>query len=129
MYDTVNRCAEQGVTHFQMIHDSYATHAADAPIMASTIREVFVDTFSQDVLGDFYNECKSQLPEGVEIPEPPSRGSFQPGEPQRGQVLLRIESRNGNQIAENDDHFKQQHDHPGALHGLDAALGARSLHG
>lgn len=76
MFETVNRCSEEGVTSFQMIHDSFATHAADAPKMARVLREVFVDFFSEDVLQRLREESQAQLPEGVTIPEPPPCGDY-----------------------------------------------------
>ena len=76
MFETVNRCSEEGLTGFQMIHDSFATHAADAPKMEKVIREVFIDIFSGDVLQRLREECQDQLPEGVTAPAPPERGQY-----------------------------------------------------
>ena len=76
MFHTVLRASQEGITSFQLIHDSYATHAADAPEMGRVLREVFRDIFSEDVLGRLHSELQSLCPEGVVLPEPPLKGDL-----------------------------------------------------
>jgi DNA-directed RNA polymerase len=45
MQHTICLCLQEGVTSFAMIHDSYATHAVDAEILARSLRNSFVDLF------------------------------------------------------------------------------------
>ena len=75
---TVQRCREQGVDHFGMVHDSYGTHAADMGTMYHVLRQAFVDIYNQDVLADIYEQFKAQLPEESveELPEMPTYGSL-----------------------------------------------------
>jgi DNA-directed RNA polymerase len=54
---TVNLAASRGLTKFAMIHDSYGTTAANAPLLAQALRESFVQMYSdRDVLEDFAAE-------------------------------------------------------------------------
>lgn len=73
---TVARCVEQGVSAFAMVHDSYGTHAADAPVLARTLREVFVETFSDDLLARFAGEMQAVVSSGQELPCPPDTGAL-----------------------------------------------------
>ena len=75
---TVKRCQEQGIDHFGMVHDSYGTHAADMGTMYHTLRQAFVDIYSQDVLADIVEQFKAQLPEeSIEgLPEMPTYGTL-----------------------------------------------------
>lgn len=75
---TVNECHAQGVRSFSMIHDSYGTHAGNASILASALREVFVQMYLEgNVLEDLRDELSRQLPEGVdELPHPPAMGTL-----------------------------------------------------
>ncbi len=76
---TVNKAVSQGINAFSMVHDSYATHAADAPSLASTLRDVFVTIFTeQDVIQNFVTEVKGLLPEEkhAELPVPPTQGTL-----------------------------------------------------
>jgi DNA-directed RNA polymerase len=51
---TTSRAAREGVTALSMVHDDYACHAADAPLLARILREEFVSMYSQhDPLRDF----------------------------------------------------------------------------
>ena len=43
MMKTIDKAVRRGITHFAMIHDSYGTHAADAPALANILREAFVE--------------------------------------------------------------------------------------
>jgi DNA-directed RNA polymerase len=76
MVGILTRAAERGIGSFCMIHDSYGTHAADADSLAKVIRLVYADTFTPDLLARFRSEVLESLPDGVELPEPPTRGEF-----------------------------------------------------
>lgn len=75
---TINRCLDEGINSFSMVHDSFATHAADTDRLAGILREVFVDMYRGDVLEDFKEQLVKQLPEDAvkEIPPVPSKGSL-----------------------------------------------------
>jgi DNA-directed RNA polymerase len=47
---TVNRCAEQGISNFAMVHDSYGTHCTQADKLAHEIRQSMHHIFSDDQL-------------------------------------------------------------------------------
>jgi DNA-directed RNA polymerase len=76
MFQTVNDASMEGVTCFQMIHDSYGTHAADAPTMARVLRQSFADIFSKDWLHSLQVELQASLPEGTLLPPPPTSGDL-----------------------------------------------------
>ena len=77
---TVVTCAEGGIHSFAMIHDSYGTHAADAPQLARTLREVFVDMFGgdHDLLAEFERRILERNPElsPADLPPRPGFGSL-----------------------------------------------------
>lgn len=79
MLMTVNRCNQEGINAFAMVHDSFATHAADAPAMSRILRETFVDIYSVNVLEKFLAEVKEQLPEELheKIPPLPQFGNLE----------------------------------------------------
>lgn len=71
---TVDECLKRGVTSFNMIHDSYGTHAADVDAMGSALRYRFVRMYQEDVLRRYWTQwCEAT---GIDLPEPPSRGDF-----------------------------------------------------
>lgn len=77
MMKTIERCAEEGIRSFAMIHDSYGTHAADTDKLASILRECFVEMYlNNDVLAQFEERCRAVLPTDVEIPPRPAMGSL-----------------------------------------------------
>ena len=58
---TVCRCLTHGITSFAMVHDSYGTHAADAPMLADYLRLTFCSVFSQKYwLEDFQTKLLRQ---------------------------------------------------------------------
>lgn len=77
---TVCAAADLGVTGFAMIHDSYGTHAAHAPLLARVLREQYATMFEQPLLEQFREECLSHLPAGVELPPVPESGALDVGE-------------------------------------------------
>lgn len=75
---TVSLCASEGLESFGMIHDSYATVAADAERLGQLLRRAFVEQYSYDVLARFRAELMEQLPPelAAEIPPLPERGTL-----------------------------------------------------
>ena len=46
-----------------MVHDSFATHAADAPELAEGLRKIVTEIFSQNLLNLFDNEVTDCYPD------------------------------------------------------------------
>ncbi len=68
---------ESGIRSFSMIHDSYGTHAGNAQVLATSLREQFVAMYSErDVLKDFAEDVLAMLPEGTELPPMPAHGNL-----------------------------------------------------
>ena len=63
MIKTVNIAKEKGIDSFCNVHDSFATHACDIDKLNQSIREAFVDAFSQDLLTKFKLDVGQLLPE------------------------------------------------------------------
>ena len=71
---TVNMCVEEGITSYQMIHDSYGTHATNTPKLAQLLREAFVKLYQDfDALEEFK---KSALEVVDKVPNPPKKGEL-----------------------------------------------------
>jgi DNA-directed RNA polymerase len=71
---TINKCIMEGINDFAVVHDSYGTHAACVPRMATAIRVAFVDMYKNvDLLSNFYNDLETVLPE---LEKPPELGSL-----------------------------------------------------
>lgn len=75
---TVNNCAEYGIKDFAMVHDSFGCHACDTELHNQIIRECFIAMYSGDVLRDFYEGLRDQIPEEVfeKLSEPPEQGDL-----------------------------------------------------
>lgn len=76
---TVAECVDKGIDAFAMIHDSYGTHAGKADTLYRTVREVFVNTYSEhDVLKELHDHVSNLLsPKNLDkLPEPPSKGNL-----------------------------------------------------
>lgn len=74
MMMTVYESMKQGINAFQMIHDSYATHAADMDKFNLILREQFVKLHEQNPLWAFKEQVESSLQ--IQLPAPPPQGSF-----------------------------------------------------
>ena len=73
----VNRCIDEGIDSFAMVHDSYATHSPNMPKLNNILREEYVRMYSEnDVLFQLYDRAVAKFPD-EEIPEPPQKGSFE----------------------------------------------------
>ncbi len=66
MSRAVSLCAREGITDFAIVHDSFAVPAADAPRLATALREAVVDVFKQDPLEQFAVSVETALGEPVE---------------------------------------------------------------
>lgn len=72
---TVAALWRHGLRSFAMIHDSYAVHACDTSLLATTLRQVFVDMYRRRPLHDLRRQFCEQL--GGNILEPlPKEGSL-----------------------------------------------------
>lgn len=77
---SVNKAVAEGVNAFAMIHDSYGTHTADAPTLARTLREAFVEMFlGYQVLEDFCEDIKPLLGKKsqAKLPALPPQGNLE----------------------------------------------------
>lgn len=76
---TVCACVDKGINAFAMIHDSYGTHAGKADILYQTVREVFVNTYTEhDVLQELHDHVANQLRPSTlkDLPKPPTKGDL-----------------------------------------------------
>jgi DNA-directed RNA polymerase len=78
MVGTINRCLDEGVWHFAMIHDSFGTHAGNVDVLSEQLRRAFVDQYSRHVLGKLREELAASLPEKLasELPLVPQMGTL-----------------------------------------------------
>lgn len=72
--ETVNEATKRGLTHFACVHDSYGTHACDMTVLQQTLREVFVQQYSGDVLKDLKDQLDPLL--DAPLPDPPPQGDL-----------------------------------------------------
>lgn len=58
---TINLAYARGLRYFSVVHDSYATHPADAPVLAQCIRQAFIDIYGGDIppLQHFIDWCEA----------------------------------------------------------------------
>lgn len=74
---TVCKALEHGVLHFAMIHDSYATTAADTSVLSACLREAFAEIYGADPLARMACELQSQYSDATRLrhvgPPPPLR--------------------------------------------------------
>jgi DNA-directed RNA polymerase len=76
LMSTICVSQDRGLTAFAAIHDSYGTLAADMQTLLDTLRECFVEMYQADVLDAFRSEVAAVLPEGVELPAMPAKGTL-----------------------------------------------------
>lgn len=77
---TVRRAAEEGITDFALVHDSFGTHAANTGRFFAILRETMVEMYrNRDVMQNLHTEILGQLdPENLRaLPQPPALGSLQ----------------------------------------------------
>lgn len=71
---TINRCADEGITDFAMVHDSYGVHASNVPSLYRLTRSAFVDMYiGNDVLKQFADNALEVLDT---VPLPPEKGDL-----------------------------------------------------
>jgi len=75
---TVNKCAENGITNFAFIHDSFGCSPGEMEKMNKTLRETFIEMYSGNILAEFKEQLREQLPPEVyeSLPEVPKMGSL-----------------------------------------------------
>lgn len=73
---TTQRATAEGIVNLNMVHDSFACHAADAPRLAEILRQVVVEVFSVDRLAEFRAEIQRLLGPTVDVPEVPPLGTL-----------------------------------------------------
>jgi len=76
---TVNRCAEEGIKSFAMVHDSYGTHAGNIGLLAWELRDAFVRQYTPDLLAEFRDEVLMQISDAKlrgKLPPLPAYGSL-----------------------------------------------------
>ncbi|MDJ1139659.1 DNA-directed RNA polymerase [Marinicella marina] len=75
---TVLQAADNGVTTFSMVHDSYATHACDTSTLQACTRDSFVDMYQGNVLQSFHDSISEQLEPKYrdKLPPVPEMGNF-----------------------------------------------------
>ena len=76
---TVCKADDKGVSHFCNVHDSFGTLAADSQILADSIRETFVEMYSNGCpLEDFKETIKPILTDKQrsKLPDVPAKGDF-----------------------------------------------------
>ncbi|QDP60618.1 MAG: putative RNA polymerase [Prokaryotic dsDNA virus sp.] len=74
---TVAKCRAKGVVSMACVHDSFATHAADADILALSTREAYAELFSQDLFDILRTELQQQIPDAI-LPPVPEMGTLDP---------------------------------------------------
>ena len=66
-----------GLRSFAMIHDSYGVHACDTDLLATTLRQVFVDMYRIDPLEHLRDELVARYPQlKGKLPELPKKGNL-----------------------------------------------------
>jgi DNA-directed RNA polymerase len=74
---TVRRAAEEGISAFALVHDSFGTHAADTARFFTILRETMVEMYrGKDTMDKLHAEIASQLSEKGQaaLPQPPTLG-------------------------------------------------------
>ena len=67
MYRTIERCIEEGVQNYWLIHDSYGVSPNDAAILSKNVRLAYKELFEQDVLKDWTEQLGLEWDESVMI--------------------------------------------------------------
>ena len=71
---TINSCIKQGIKNYSVVHDSFGVHAHFVPQLANSIRESFVDMYTNtDVLEQFYENVIDVIPD---LADPPLKGGL-----------------------------------------------------
>jgi DNA-directed RNA polymerase len=71
---TVNKCLDDGIMDFAMVHDSYGVFAHHSPELAVNLRQAFYEMYNEnDVLHQFRLSATDVLDE---VESPPERGNL-----------------------------------------------------
>lgn len=74
---TVLMAKERGIRHFAMVHDSYGAPLAQAGLMFRTVREAFVQMYTENnVLEAFQADMMAYIKKDDEIPSIPEKGDL-----------------------------------------------------
>ena len=76
MLMTTNLMKEQEINNLSMVHDSFATHAMDAPKLASGLRKIYLKVFSKNLIDMFDMDMQSCYPEIQESQTQLKRGAL-----------------------------------------------------
>ena len=71
---------DYGVSDFASIHDSFGVPACHVDTLRDVIREVAYDMFKGDWIKDSFHYGMQYRNPGIDLPEPPVQGSFDPKE-------------------------------------------------
>jgi DNA-directed RNA polymerase len=75
LMDTVCDALKRGVTSFNMVHDSFGTHACDVSKLAAALRYTFVHMYTMtDILTEYRDDWMAET--GITLDEPPERGEL-----------------------------------------------------
>lgn len=83
---TVNEAAFYEIDSFAMIHDSFATHAADTGVLFEVLRDRFAAMYQRDVLMEMYEGLPPEVREKLD--PPPTRGDLQLDEVQESEFFF-----------------------------------------
>ena len=74
----VNRAAQENITSFALIHDSYGVHPSEVDHLHAILREEFIELYRGDWLAEFSQQLTEQLPAEVvaKFPERPQLGTL-----------------------------------------------------
>ncbi len=75
---TVNRCKDEGIEDFAMVHDAYGVLAGRMETMYMALRQAFVDIYQHDVMATFFKSTTAGLTDKQrsKIPPAPPKGTF-----------------------------------------------------
>lgn len=83
MLATTAYCREDGIEDFQMIHDSFGTHAGSVGLMNANLRKAFVDMYAEGNLLEQFKQAQAAVLQAAgkgdlvgELPEVPQQGSL-----------------------------------------------------
>lgn len=72
---TICNCVDKGIHHFAMIHDSYGAPLAQAQLMYDTVRESFIQMYTDnDVFQNFLDDMEALADE--KLPAAPKKGTL-----------------------------------------------------
>ncbi len=90
---TVERCWDNGLRYFAMVHDSYGCHASDVDLLADCLRKAFVELYSVPRLQELRQQWMSVLPEKYHeefLKEPPCVNTLRLDELHKAQYFFHI---------------------------------------